>query len=89
MRNLWIIFATLVASTICCAEPAMLISEAEFAERLAELKKSQPGLSVVVRPHKELPVQNFVRIMDLLHKAGITKVGVMTRPEDQGGASAQ
>jgi len=63
------------------------LGEAELAERLTELKKSQPGLAVVVRPHKELPVQNFVRIMDLLHKAGITKVGVMTRPEDQGGGA--
>ena len=58
----------------------------DLEERLASLKKSQPGLAVVVRPHKELPVQNFVRVMDLLHKAGITKVGVMTRPEDQGAA---
>ena len=63
------------------------LGEAELAERLAELKKSQPGLAVVVRPHKELPVQDFVRVMDLLHKAGITKVGVMTRPEDQGGGA--
>ena len=64
------------------------IGEAELGERLAELKKSQPGLAVVVRPHRELPVQDFVRVMDLLHKAGITKVGVMTRPEDQAGAAA-
>lgn len=60
----------------------------DLGERLAELKKSRPGLAVVVRPHRDLPVQNFVRVMDLLHKAGITKVGVMTRPEDQGGAAA-
>jgi biopolymer transport protein ExbD len=53
--------------------------------RLQQLRLETPGLAVVVRPHKELPVQNFVRVMDLLHKAGITKVGVMTRPEDQGG----
>lgn len=53
--------------------------------RLQQLRRETPGLAVVVRPHKELPVQNFVRVMDLLHKAGITKVGVMTRPEDQGG----
>jgi len=65
------------------------LGEAELGQQLAELKKSQPGLAVVVRPHKELPVQDFVRVMDLLHKAGITKVGVMTRPEDQGGASAR
>jgi biopolymer transport protein ExbD len=48
------------------------------------LRRETPGLAVVVRPDKELPVQNFVRVMDLLHKAGITKVGVMTRPDDQG-----
>jgi biopolymer transport protein ExbD len=65
------------------------LGEAELGQQLAELKKSQPGLAVVVRPHKELPVQDFVRVMDLLHKAGITKVGVMTRPEDQGGASSR
>jgi len=58
----------------------------ELEARLQQLRRETPGLAVVVRPHKELPVQNFVRVMDLLHKAGITKVGVMTRPEDQGAA---
>jgi biopolymer transport protein ExbD len=61
----------------------------DLESRLQQLRRETPGLAVVVRPHKELPVQNFVRVMDLLHKSGITKVGVMTRPEDQGGASAQ
>lgn len=60
----------------------------DLESRLQQLRRETPGLAVVVRPHKELPVQNFVRVMDLLHKAGITKVGVMTRPEDQGGAPA-
>ena len=59
----------------------------DLESRLRELRRETPGLAVVVRPHKELPVQNFVRVMDLLHKAGITKVGVMTRPEDQGSAA--
>ncbi len=61
----------------------------DLESRLQQLRRETPGLAVVVRPHKELPVQNFVRVMDLLHKAGITKVGVMTRPEDQGSASPQ
>jgi biopolymer transport protein ExbD len=61
----------------------------ELEARLQQLRRETPGLAVVVRPHKELPVQNFVRVMDLLHKAGITKVGVMTRPEDQGAAAGQ
>ncbi len=61
----------------------------ELEARLQQLRRETPGLAVVVRPHKELPVQNFVRVMDLLHKAGITKVGVITRPEDQGAAAGQ
>lgn len=59
-----------------------VVTESDLASRLTQLKADQPGLAVVVRPHKELAVQNFVRIMDLLHKAGITKVGVMTHPEE-------
>jgi len=51
MRNLWIIFATLVASTICCAEPAMLISEAEFAECQA----APPAFVTKAVPEKDAP----------------------------------
>lgn len=61
-----------------------VLTAGDLEGRLQQLHQEQPGLAVVVRPDKELPVQNFVRVMDLLHKAGITKVGVMTRPEDQG-----
>ena len=64
-----------------------VVTESGLESRLAQLKSEQPGLAVVVRPHRDLPVQNFVRVMDLLHKAGITKVGVMTHPEDQAGGS--
>jgi biopolymer transport protein ExbD len=63
-----------------------VLTAGDLEGRLQQLRRETPGLAVVVRPHKELPVQNFVRVMDLLHKAGITKVGVMTRPEDQGSA---
>lgn len=64
-----------------------VVTESDLSSRLTQLKGQQPDLAVVMRPHRELPVQDFVRVMDLLHKAGITKVGVMTREEDQGGAS--
>jgi biopolymer transport protein ExbD len=60
-----------------------VLTSEDLEGRLVQLRRDTPGLAVVVRPHKELPVQDFVRVMDLLHKAGITKVGVMTRPEDQ------
>jgi biopolymer transport protein ExbD len=50
--------------------------------RLQALKEAQPGISIVIRPHRDLPIQQFISIMDILQKAGITKVGVMTHPED-------
>jgi biopolymer transport protein ExbD len=37
---------------------------------------------VVVRPHRELSVQKFVSLMDVIQKAGVMKVGVMTQPEE-------
>ena len=54
--------------------------------RLKVLKAVQPKLAVVVRPHRDLPIQKFIAIMDVLQQAGIAKVGVMTRPEE--GAAA-
>ncbi|GAB4175308.1 MAG: biopolymer transporter ExbD [Terrimicrobiaceae bacterium] len=50
--------------------------------RLVDAKTADPGVAVVVRPDRELPVQKFINVMDILKRAAITKVGVMTRPED-------
>jgi len=55
---------------------------AELEARLTAMKGDQPSIAVVVRPHKDLPIQTFIGIMDLLQRVGITKVGVMTKPED-------
>ena len=54
----------------------------ELAQRLAALRREDPQASIVVRPDRELPVQKFVSLMDVIQKAGIMKVGVMTRPEE-------
>jgi biopolymer transport protein ExbD len=61
-----------------------VVTEPDLESRLTQLRREQPGVAVVVRPHKDLPVQSFVRVMDLLHRAGITKVGVMTHSEQDG-----
>ncbi len=50
--------------------------------QLAELKRDNPQIAVVVRPHKDLAIQRFIGVMDILQRVGITKVGVMTRPEE-------
>lgn len=46
---------------------------------LAALHAENPATAVVVRPHRDLPIQSFIAVMDVLQRAGITKVGVMTR----------
>jgi biopolymer transport protein ExbD len=48
-------------------------------ERLAALRQEQGEIGVVIRSHKELPVQNVVDVMDAIQKAGISKVGVVTQ----------
>ena len=45
---------------------------------IAALKESKPEIAVVIRAHKELPVQKLVDVMDALKRAGITKVGVVS-----------
>ncbi|MEX1045065.1 MAG: biopolymer transporter ExbD [Chthoniobacterales bacterium] len=57
------------------------VTFAELEEQLSARHASDPQTAVVVRPHRELPVQRFISVMDVVARAGITKVGVMTRPE--------
>ena len=54
------------------------VSNETLAERLAELKKTNPEVAVVIRPDRELPVQKLVTLMDALQRAGITKLGIAT-----------
>jgi biopolymer transport protein ExbD len=49
--------------------------------QLAELKRSNPEIAVVIRPDRELPVQKLVTLMDALQRAEITKVGIATKAE--------
>ena len=48
---------------------------------LTARKKEKPDLAVVIRSHKELPVQNLIDVLDAVKRAQITKVGVVTNPE--------
>lgn len=49
--------------------------------QLAELKRSNPDVAVVIRPDRELPVQKLVALMDALQRAEITRVGIATKAE--------
>ncbi len=52
-----------------------------LAERLTSAKGANPNVSVVVRPDRELPVQNLVAVMDVLQRAQISKIGIATKGE--------
>jgi len=52
---------------------------ADLEEQLKEAKAKDPEVSVVVRPDRDLAIQKFIGIMDILKRVGIGKVGVMTR----------
>ena len=62
------------------------VTPEELDARLRALKQEKAdALAVVIRAHRELPVQRFVALMDVLRRADIRKVGVVTQtPEEEG-----
>ena len=59
-----------------------IVDAGALETRLVELHTQKPDLTVVVRPHKELPIQKFIDVMDILQRAQVSKVGVLPRPEE-------
>jgi len=59
------------------------IDPTTLTTRLAELKRANPDVAIVIRPDRELPVQKLVRLMDTLQRAQITKVGIATKAESK------
>jgi biopolymer transport protein ExbD len=54
----------------------------DLEAQLAALKARDPQTSVVVRPDRDLAIQKFIEVMDILKRVGIGRVGVMTRREE-------
>ena len=65
--------------TLALNETVMDLPALELA--LADLRATQPETAVVVRSHRELPVQKLVAVLDAVQRARIAKVGVVTQPE--------
>jgi len=59
------------------------VSLDQLASLLSDKHAIQPEIAVVVRSHRELPVQKLVDVLDAIRRAGITKVGVVTNPENE------
>jgi biopolymer transport protein ExbD len=52
-----------------------------LSAKLAELKRANSDVAIVIRPDRDLPVQKLVTLMDALQRAQIMKVGIATRVE--------
>ena len=57
-------------------------NKADLELQLAALKARDSQISVVVRPDRDLAIQKFIDVMDILKRVGIGRVGVMTRREE-------
>ncbi|MEK0446975.1 MAG: Biopolymer transport protein ExbD [Verrucomicrobiota bacterium] len=57
------------------------VTLADLTQRLAALREAKPDMAVLVRPHKELPIQKLMEVMDAVKAASITKVGLAKAPE--------
>ncbi|HEY5741194.1 MAG TPA: biopolymer transporter ExbD [Terrimicrobiaceae bacterium] len=64
-------------------------SKADLEAQLAVLKARDPEISVVVRPDRDLAIQKFIDVMDILKRVSIGRVGVMTRREQGSPAGAE
>lgn len=53
---------------------------AQLEADLTALKQSQPQVAVMIRAHKELPVQRLIDLMDAVQRAKISTIGVVTAP---------
>ncbi len=50
----------------------------QLTARLDALRVAKPDVAVVLRPHKELTIQQLVGVMDCIRNAKISKVGIVT-----------
>jgi biopolymer transport protein ExbD len=57
------------------------VTAADLGARLAELKRANPDVAIVIRPDRDLPVQKLISLMDVLQHAQISKVGIATKAE--------
>jgi biopolymer transport protein ExbD len=55
----------------------------ELSPKLAALHAAKPDVAVLVRSHKELPIQRLMEVLDAVKAAQITKVGLAKISEGQ------
>ena len=57
-----------------------------LAERMRQVAATRPDEPVFLRADRVLPYGEVLRVMDLIRKAGVTRVALVTAPADAGEA---
>ena len=53
-----------------------------LAAKLVAQRESQPDISVLIRPHRDLPVQKFSEVLDAVKRAGVKRIGFVQTPKE-------
>jgi biopolymer transport protein ExbD len=57
------------------------VSLEQLSARLAAERAAQPDLGVLIRPHRDLPVQTFSEVLDAVKRAGVKRIGFVQTPK--------
>ena len=53
-----------------------------LSTKLAAQLESQPDLGVLIRPHRDLPVQKFSEVLDAVKRAGVKRIGFVQTTQE-------
>jgi biopolymer transport protein ExbD len=53
-----------------------------LAAKLTAERESQADLGVLIRTHRDLPVQKFSEVLDAVKQAGVKRIGFVQTPKD-------
>ena len=53
-----------------------------LAAKLGAQREAQPDIGVLIRPHRDLPVQKFSEVLDAVKRAGVKRIGFVQTPKE-------
>ena len=59
-----------------------LVTKKELKEKMIQLHKSNPNLSVVLRSDRQVQFKNIVNVLDILNELGITNLNIAATEQD-------
>ncbi len=50
--------------------------------QLSSARAADPEVAVLIRPHKDLPIQRFSEVLDAVKRAGVKRIGFASTPPE-------